>query len=224
MSTSSDISQKPDFSATLGVRMPAQERGRVALDRILEAASELLAERGYDSLTLAAVAQRAGVSYGAMQYRVATKDALIGAVHEQFWAQVETHSGTFLDEGRWSGLTLGEVLDGAVRELGHVYTFNPALLRGLALRAGTDEALLEKVSEVVHRGSRSFVALVGPRLAEAGHTDADDRARAIYTAVTGAMSARVVWPTFHDGSIDWNTFVERLCEMAKGIADAPPAN
>ncbi|HEV2633793.1 MAG TPA: TetR/AcrR family transcriptional regulator [Actinocrinis sp.] len=55
-------------------------------DRLLDAAEAVLADHGSQGLTLAAVAERAGVSKGGLLYHFATKDALIRALIERLVA------------------------------------------------------------------------------------------------------------------------------------------
>ncbi|MFC4560570.1 TetR/AcrR family transcriptional regulator [Nocardiopsis mangrovi] len=47
---------------------------------ILEAAAELVAERGFDSVTMAAIAGRAGVAKGVLYLRFSNKDELLAAI------------------------------------------------------------------------------------------------------------------------------------------------
>lgn len=55
-------------------------------DRLLDAAESVLAEHGSQGLTLAAVAERAGVSKGGLLYHYGSKDALIRALIERLIA------------------------------------------------------------------------------------------------------------------------------------------
>ncbi|MEV0585650.1 TetR/AcrR family transcriptional regulator [Nonomuraea sp. NPDC050310] len=52
-------------------------------DELLDAAEALLCDQGSDALTLAAVADRAGVSKGGLLYHFKTKEALIKAMAER---------------------------------------------------------------------------------------------------------------------------------------------
>ncbi|MFD5393178.1 helix-turn-helix domain-containing protein [Streptomyces sp. NPDC127097] len=58
-------------------RPPQQRRSRAAMERILGAAQELVAERGAVALTIADVALRANVAVGTIYSRFAGKDALL---------------------------------------------------------------------------------------------------------------------------------------------------
>ncbi|AZG48272.1 TetR/AcrR family transcriptional regulator [Gordonia insulae] len=64
-------------------REPQQERSRLTRERLLRSAIEALAQDGWASATVAAVAERAGVSRGAAQHHFPTREALITAVLEQ---------------------------------------------------------------------------------------------------------------------------------------------
>ena len=59
-------------------------------DRLLDAAEAVLAEHGSQGLTLAAVAERAGVSKGGLLYHYAGKDALVRALIERLIASFDT--------------------------------------------------------------------------------------------------------------------------------------
>ena len=58
-------------------------------DRLLDSAEAVLAEHGSQGLTLAAVAERAGVSKGGLLYHFAGKDALITALIERLIADFD---------------------------------------------------------------------------------------------------------------------------------------
>ncbi|WP_017594539.1 TetR/AcrR family transcriptional regulator [Nocardiopsis potens] len=60
-------------------REPRQERSRATRRRLLEAAAACLAERGVAGSTVAAVAERAGVSRGAAQHHFPTREDLFTA-------------------------------------------------------------------------------------------------------------------------------------------------
>lgn len=63
-------------------RTPQQDRSRVTRRRLLEAAVECLAERGWNGSTVAVVAERAGVSRGAAQHHFPTREDLFTAAVE----------------------------------------------------------------------------------------------------------------------------------------------
>jgi AcrR family transcriptional regulator len=73
--------------------MPTQAERVAASDRaLLDAAIELIAERGYDRTTLALIGERAGYSRGLVTQRFGNKEQLLWAVIRQMLEQWSTHS------------------------------------------------------------------------------------------------------------------------------------
>lgn len=71
-------------------------------DRLLDSAETVLGERGTQGLTLAAVAEHAGVSKGGLLYHYASKDALITAMIERLIAGFdELIAGFRLERPGW---------------------------------------------------------------------------------------------------------------------------
>jgi AcrR family transcriptional regulator len=63
-------------------RRTQEERSAATRARVVEAATECVAERGFRGATMSAMAERAGVSWGAMQHQFGEKDAIFDAVLE----------------------------------------------------------------------------------------------------------------------------------------------
>jgi AcrR family transcriptional regulator len=66
-------------------RRTQEERSSTTRKKLIEAAIELLHERGYSQLTIANVAHRAGVTSGAMQHHFFTKSELLLGVLESIF-------------------------------------------------------------------------------------------------------------------------------------------
>lgn len=94
-------------------RVPKQARSRELVDRILLAAGELFAERGYAETNTNLVAEHAGVSVGSLYQFFASKDEILAALQEE-WT---TRLGDALDERLRAGMatdpaeTIEHVLD-----------------------------------------------------------------------------------------------------------------
>ncbi|HXS84125.1 MAG TPA: TetR/AcrR family transcriptional regulator [Mycobacterium sp.] len=65
-------------------RSPTQDRGRERVERILDAAAEIVVERGPESLKVSDIAARAGVHLGTLYHFFASKDDIIRALAERF--------------------------------------------------------------------------------------------------------------------------------------------
>ncbi|MFC5830274.1 TetR/AcrR family transcriptional regulator [Nonomuraea insulae] len=87
-------------------------------DELLDAAEDLLCDQGSTALTLAAVADRAGVSKGGLLYHYGTKEALIKAMVERLIEEFDelttTQPGETYTE-RYLGATLAAVRSGRLR-------------------------------------------------------------------------------------------------------------
>ena len=64
-------------------KAPRQQRSRVMVETLVEAAAQTIAERGLADTTTNHIAKRAGVSVGSLYQYFATKDALVDALSER---------------------------------------------------------------------------------------------------------------------------------------------
>ena len=74
---------KQDEGGVPGVVEPVQGRSKLSTRRLLEAAGELIAERGYEQASLAAIGERAGYSRGLVTARFGTKENLLTVLMER---------------------------------------------------------------------------------------------------------------------------------------------
>jgi AcrR family transcriptional regulator len=65
-------------------RTPRQWRSQQRVEGILQAASDLLVEVGYEGLSTSAIAQRAGISVGSLYQFFANKEAVLQALAERY--------------------------------------------------------------------------------------------------------------------------------------------
>jgi AcrR family transcriptional regulator len=64
-------------------RAPQRERGRARVAALIEAATEVFAEKGYDAATMTEIAARAGASIGSLYQFFPTKELIAEALHAQ---------------------------------------------------------------------------------------------------------------------------------------------
>jgi len=114
-----------------------QARSRRTLDRLLDAAEQVLAERGLERATVPAIARQAGLSVGVVYRRFRDKDALLRAVHERFFARVTEANRSALDPDRWDGVPARTVATAVVRGIVRGHREYRGLLRSLLLYAET---------------------------------------------------------------------------------------
>ncbi|MER7010616.1 helix-turn-helix domain-containing protein [Saccharopolyspora sp. NPDC000359] len=164
-------------------RPPQQARSRESLNKLLVAAEHVLSTGGVEEFTVAAVAEHAGVSVGAIYRRFTGKDQLLQAVKEQLMAQLETTVAEALGS---AGPELPDLIGAFTRAMAdtfshHTRTF-PELLSG-------------QRAEGVERGLQAL-ATIQQSLAEAARPHLDgirrpDPERALRIATRTIISSCV---------------------------------
>lgn len=145
-------------------REPQQDRSRATRQRLLDAAIECLAELGWSGSTVAVVAERAGVTRGALQHHFPTREDLFTAaiehVAEERLAFLRSRQDTLPDHGP---ARTEAVVDMLVR-MYMDQPFKAALYLWVA--AATEEPLRErvvalenKVGREAHRAAVAFLSV-----------------------------------------------------------------
>lgn len=153
--TSKPSSPPNDAAPAAGTRRkkaPVQVRAQ-----LLQAASDIATDQGVPAVTLDAVAERAGVTKGALQYHFANKQGLLDALFEQTLTRFEQQMHTRIEEG---------VADGAPRygaaARAYLHTTidetSPAastnVLRVLVAAMMTDPAIRERYAAPMRKWTR----------------------------------------------------------------------
>ncbi|RWB69313.1 MAG: TetR/AcrR family transcriptional regulator [Mesorhizobium sp.] len=82
------VTAKPDQAAIASPRRsPSQQRSRERVERMLAAASALIAEQGSDAMRMGEVAERAGVSIGSLYQFFPDKRSIVWALAERYTAE-----------------------------------------------------------------------------------------------------------------------------------------
>ncbi|MFC7495061.1 MULTISPECIES: TetR/AcrR family transcriptional regulator [unclassified Nocardioides] len=165
-----------------GRRAPVQDRSREMVDRILAAATRVLAARGYAGMSTNRVAAEAGVSVGSLYRYFSDKDEIIGELRVRSTADIMDD----LTDAMSRAVAL-PTRDAVQRVLG---TLVAALQRHRALMAalvdevplGAQSNVLPEVERQLGQFTRMFVATHAPHL---DPTEADAR---IYLAMGVALS------------------------------------
>ncbi|TIY01434.1 MAG: TetR/AcrR family transcriptional regulator, partial [Mesorhizobium sp.] len=83
----STVSGSQDGQIASPRRAPSQQRSRERVERMLAAASALIAEQGSDAMRMGEVAERAGVSIGSLYQFFPDKRAIVWALAERYTAE-----------------------------------------------------------------------------------------------------------------------------------------
>jgi AcrR family transcriptional regulator len=124
------------------IRRPQQVRSQRTLDRTLDAAVEVIAERGLANATVAAIVERAQSSVGSFYTRFRDKEGLLRCLHERFCNEALATAKEALDPARWRGAGIEEILRELIPFLVSIYRTNAGLMRAFLERAlaGSEEA------------------------------------------------------------------------------------
>jgi AcrR family transcriptional regulator len=164
-------------------RSPVQDRSRAMVDRLLEATTQVLAERGYAGLSTNRVAAVAGVSVGSLYRYFDDKDDLVRELRVRSTADILGD----LTAAMSSAVALSTrdairtVLATLVAALQRHRALTTALVNEVPL--GAQSNVLPEVEQQLAQFTRMFVAIHAPHLAAA---EAEAR---IYLALGVALSS-----------------------------------
>jgi len=133
------------LAARLRVRKaPRQERSKVMVEAILEAAAEIFAELGYARATTNKIAERAGVSVGSLYQYFPNKDSLISSLYEVHHARIHEVANNALRRFGDHSVELEEGLRRFLHELNEVHEANPTLTKALSREMMRESEVDEK--------------------------------------------------------------------------------
>jgi TetR/AcrR family transcriptional regulator len=162
-----------------------QQRSVDTRERLVEAALEIFAARGFEGATTRAIAERAGVALAALPYHFETKDALWRAAADRVFGRLGERFGELL--AGLGGFDLRERLRRLIGEFARFAAANPELHRFM-LQEGTGASpRLAWLAEAHLRPLFTFVCdLVAEGQAEG--VVAPGRPDHLYYALVGAAS------------------------------------
>ena len=152
------------MAPTPKISPPRQPRAQATLVRVLEAAEAMLAEGLFEDMTMASLAERAGVAVGTIYTRFRTKEDLLPALFERHNHAVVERVAT-LQADLEQRTTMRERLTAVVRFAVQYHETHRGLLRALThfVRAHPESASAQVMAERQdqYRGIATLVA--GPR-------------------------------------------------------------
>jgi AcrR family transcriptional regulator len=191
--------------------------GDVTRAGLLEAASSLIVERGWGSVTTRAVAERAGVNQALVHYHFGNMDNLL---REAVVARMEPEIGALIDElldDRAFPESIGRTMQLLDRfDLG---TDVGVLMAEALLRATRDKAMSDAMSGVV----AGWQALLEPRLVTAqqrGVVRADVDARSL-ALIIGAAFDGFLFQRMADPGIDAASAADTLARLIAPVSEVP---
>ncbi len=214
MKTNHAAARKPPRTGALEwVRPPQQERSRQTLDRLLDAAEAIIAERGVDNANVADVAARAGSSIGAFYARFRDKEGLLRTLFERFGEQADATALAALEPERWEGVPIRAALETMVRFLIAVLHDKRRLVAAMLARMETDPSLGELGDRLLARISALLLALIRRRGVHSTHPDVPEGVHTAVWLVLSALELRAVHGLLHEPRFDDGEAATRLTDL-----------
>lgn len=162
-----------------------QQRSVDTRDRLVEAALEIFAARGFDGATTRAISERAGVALAALPYHFETKDALWRAAADRIFGRLGERFAELLRG--LGGLELHERLRRLIVEFTRFAAAHPELHRFMLQEGTSPSARLAWLGETHLRPLYTFVCgLIAE--AQAQGVVGPGRPEHLYYALIGAAS------------------------------------
>lgn len=155
------------------VYSPKQARSKRTQAAILAAARALIAEAGVESLTIADLAARVGLTKGAFYARFRDKDALLDALLREMMQENRAELATFLKRLQGADASLAQIVRASVPVAVRLSSERAALVRLLALEHRGRERARRRILQVIEELVAPIRALFHERRHELSHPDPD---------------------------------------------------
>ena len=193
------VTRKPPQLRT--VAAPKQARSEATLQRLLDAAEALIAEKGIADVSVPEIVARAGSSVGGFYARFKDKDELLRALEERFLAEMRDLLDEIAAPGRWAGAGIPEIARAGIETLIQVFQDRRSLLVAFMGRAATGTAdTLQEVRALRRDASARFVSLLHARSEEFGHPDPALAVDLAVQLVFGFMQQMIVFGEVRAGA------------------------
>lgn len=150
---------------------PKQARSQRTLYRLLDAAEQLINEKGLSDVSIPEIVRRARSSVGGFYARFRDKNELLRALEERFYGELERRVEGLVDPDRWEGVPTREIVRAAVAELVAVARERERMLAAFLFRAVQDPVVREDALRFRRRVTERFERLLLARRSEFGHRD-----------------------------------------------------
>jgi AcrR family transcriptional regulator len=194
-------------------KKPQQERARVTVAAILEAAGQLLVQKGFAGSSTNAIAKRAGVSIGSLYQYFPNKEsiflALLEGHRDEMWP-IRTNAVADLA----AGLPVGEVLEKVMLESLAVRNRDPELMAAMHRELAGLEAKHRQEDGSGHGQGEEVLGLVIKARQDLCDEKTSERAWLMIT-ILEAVGRRMVHESLPD--LDRETLVSQTVKACQGL-------
>jgi AcrR family transcriptional regulator len=186
------LAQHPHFR---WVRPVQQARSQQTLERLLDSAEALLADKGFDEVTVADIAARAGLSVGAIYARFRDKEGILHRLQDRFVAEAHLTAEATLDPERWAGASSEEIAGELIAFLVEIHRERVGVLREMLGRARSDAEVYARRDGLIAHIARLLSALLLARAGTLRHPEPELAVPFALRLVLGVLKDAILYGT-----------------------------
>lgn len=207
-----------------GVTPARQARSRIAQERLLEAAEEVFANKGYHGAHITEIASAAGYSTGTLYLRFRDKDALFRALRRRYATRGRENIDRFFDLPRWSTDSPTRLIQTYIVATSRLMARNAGFFRAHYQRslAGESAADWPELRDASRKAATRLASFLRERAPECAREDLEALCRFCLNAVEGTIVHSLLNenPDDRAGAPD---FLNALVLMTTACLGLPPA-
>jgi len=167
-----------------------QTRSEKTQAALLDAAEELIVEKGVDGASVTEIAKRAGSSVGAVYHHFKDKTALRNAVFHRMTSEIDNTNKQAADPARWRDASAREMIEAFISYRLHQTKAGGMSKRATALAMADDPDLKAHMAEIKREGNLRLLDLLLTRRKEIKHSDPEFAAAFVIDQLSAMFYAR----------------------------------
>jgi AcrR family transcriptional regulator len=164
---------RPPPAPLSSVAAPKQARSEQTLYRILDAAEQLIRDKGLGDVSIPEIVGRAGSSVGGFYARFKDKDELLRALEERFFQRLTERVEELADPAYWGRASTPEIVGSCMHELVATYRGEHNMINAFLARAAADVGVRDEGLRFRQGVSARIGELLLTRRSEIRHPDAE---------------------------------------------------
>tara|TARA_Y100001956_G_C4123732_1_gene188918 strand:- start:561 stop:1220 length:660 start_codon:yes stop_codon:yes gene_type:complete len=197
------------------LKEPKQNRSKASLERLLNAACELLTENGYKDFTLQEVSKRAKVSIGSIYNRFKSKEDLIRLLQVRELETLEVETAMVITRIRRKQLKLRLLVPEVISEYANLLKKHKGILRPLMEISAVDEVVATYGKTHAAQNIADFIQLLLERKEEISQPDparaVDHIFKVVYAALARYLGLGIMDGVSGEG--DWEELLDDLSQI-----------
>jgi AcrR family transcriptional regulator len=186
------------------IRPPRQARSQETLDRILDAAEALVAEKGFEDTPISEIVRRADSSVGAFYARFHDKEGLLHALYERYYEEAVATTDATLAPDRWQGAETSELIEAVIPFLVSIFRERRGLMRAFVMRNHTHPEFQARQQRLSHYVIARLSALLLERRDELSHPDPERATRFSLMLVFSVLETMILFGEMRDSLLSFS--------------------